>query len=142
MIMIILDTNVISEAVLRNPDTHVADWYRNQTTENLSTTAITVAELFAGIRRMPAGRKRNDLSRLIDFQLLMLGDRILSFDAASAIGYAEIRAKREHMGRPISIQDAMIAAIARSHGAAVATRNIKDFEGTGVELINPWEYTK
>lgn len=89
---------------------------------------------------MPIGKRRHNLSRAIDYQLLLLGNRILPFDAQAAIDYAEIRTMRSTNGKPISVQDAMIAAIARAHGAAVATRNVKDFEGTGVKLINPWEH--
>ena len=138
--MIILDTNVISETIALRPHPRVVAWYRSISEDDIGTTAITVAELFTGICLMPIGKRRHNLSRAIDYQLLLLGNRILPFDAQAAIDYAEIRTMRSNNGKPISAQDAMIAAIARAHGAAVATRNVKDFEGTGVKLINPWEH--
>ena len=130
--MIILDTNVISEIIKKQPDEHVANWLRNQDTSNLATTAITVAELLAGICQMPEGKRRKYTDTTIKLELMTLADRTFAFDTQAA--------GRERRGKPTSIQDAMIAAIARSWGASVATRNTKDFEGTGVELINPWEY--
>ncbi|MBT1164936.1 type II toxin-antitoxin system VapC family toxin [Bifidobacterium felsineum] len=140
--MIILDTNVISEIIKKQPDEHVAAWLKNQDTSNLATTAITVAELLAGVKHMTEGRRRKYTDITIKMELMTLADRTFAFDTQAATNYASVLIKREHMGRPTSIQDAMIAAIAHSWGAAVATRNTKDFEGTGVELINPWEYTK
>ncbi|KAA8825753.1 type II toxin-antitoxin system VapC family toxin [Bifidobacterium reuteri] len=137
--MIILDTNVISEIVKKQPDEHVANWLRNQDASNLATTTITVAELLAGIRRMPEGKRQKYTDATVKLALMTLEDRTFAFDTEAASDYARILVEREHRGKPTSIQDAMIAATACSWGAAVATRNIKDFEGTGVELINPWE---
>ncbi|MBW3087472.1 type II toxin-antitoxin system VapC family toxin [Bifidobacterium sp. 82T24] len=137
--MIILDTNVISETVRPHPNPEVVSWFRRQSMDDLAVTSITVAELFWGICRMPAGKRRNQLSSVIDYQLTLFGDGIYAFDGSAAIDYAEICAMRERSGHPIGVQDAMIAAIARSRGAAVATRNVKDFEGTGVDVVNPWE---
>ena len=131
--MIILDTNVISEIIKKQPDEHVANWLRNQDTSNLATTAITVAELLAGICRMPEGKRRKYTDTTVKLALMTL-------DTQAAADYAHILVEREHRGTPTSIQDAMIAAIACSWDAAIATRNIKDFEGTDVELINPWEF--
>ena len=138
--MIILDTNVISEIVKKRPDEHVANWLRNQDTSNLATTAITVAELLAGICRMPEGKRRKRTDMTVKLALMTLADRTFAFDTQAAEDYARILVEREHRGKPTSIQDAMIAAIACSWGASVATRNVKDFEGTGVKLINPWEH--
>lgn len=138
--MIILDTNVISEIIKKQPDEHVANWLRNQDTSNLATTAITVAELLAGICQMPEGKRRKYTDTTIKLELMTLADRTFAFDTQAAANYATIFIERERRGKPTSIQDAMIAAIARSWGASVATRNTKDFEGTDVELINPWEY--
>ena len=128
--MIILDTNVISEIIKKQPDEHVANWLRNQDTSNLATTAITVAE----------GKRRKYTDTTVKLALMTLEDRTFSFDTQAAADYAHILVEREHRGTPTSIQDAMIAAIACSWDAAIATRNIKDFEGTDVELINPWEF--
>lgn len=138
--MIILDTNVISEIIKKQPDEHVANWLRNQDTSNLATTAITVAELLAGICRMPEGKRRKYTDTTVKLALMTLEDRTFAFDTQAAADYAHILVEREHRGTPTSIQDAMIAAIACSWDAAIATRNIKDFEGTDVELINPWEF--
>lgn len=138
--MIILDTNVISEIIKKQPDEHVANWLRNQDTSNLATTAIAVAELLAGICQMPEGKRRKYTDTTIKLELMTLADRTFAFDTQAAANYATIFIERERRGKPANIQDAMIAAIARSWGASVATRNTKDFEGTGVELINPWEY--
>lgn len=140
--MIILDTNVISEIIKKQPDEHVANWLRNQDTSNLATTAITVAELLAGICRMPEGKRRKYTDTTVKLALMTLEDRTFSFDTQAAADYAHILVEREHRGTPTSIQDAMIAAIACSWDAAIATRNIKDFEGTDVELINPWEFAQ
>lgn len=137
--MIIVDTNLISELVRPQPDPHVISWYRQLDVTKLATTAVTVAELFVGVRRMPAGQRRRQLAKTIDFALIPVMDRVYAFDGAAAMDYADIRIQREAVGRPIGVQDAMIAAIARSHGATLATRNVKDFEGTGVDLVNPWE---
>ena len=133
--MIILDTNVISEIIKKQPDEQVANWL-----SNLATTAITVAELLAGICRMPEGKRRKYTDTTVKLALMTLEDRTFAFDTQAAADYAHILVEREHRGTPTSIQDAMIAAIACSWDAAIATRNIKDFEGTDVELINPWEF--
>ncbi|GAB3741681.1 hypothetical protein BKA15_005083 [Microlunatus parietis] len=101
---------------------------------------ITVAELLAGLERLPAGRRRTSLTEQVENALEpYLGTRaILAFDTDAARNYARIVAAREKAGRPISMADAQIAAICRSNGAACATRNIGDFEGAGIELIDPW----
>lgn len=139
--MIIMDTNVISETLRPRPNPHVIAWLRHVNIEELTTTSITTAELFDGICRMPRGRRRSQLAKIVDYALMPFMDRILPFDGTSALDYAQIRAHREAIGRPISVQDAMIAAIARSRGAMLATRNVRDFEHTGVTLIDPWKET-
>ena len=138
---IILDTNVISELVRPCPSDSVLDWFAHTDSRQLATTAVTIAELFSGIRRMPEGQRRRQLAKAIDFALMPLLDHIHPFNATAAIEYAEVRDIRERAGRPIGVQDAMIAAIARSQDAALATRNVRDFEGTGVTLVDPWHRT-
>ena len=108
--MIILDTNVISEIIKKQPDEHVANWLRNQDTSNLATTAITVAELLAGICRMPEGKRRKYTDTTVKLALMTLEDRTFAFDTQAAADYAHILVEREHRGTPTSIQDAMIAA--------------------------------
>ena len=122
-----------------NPDQMVVDWFDAQHTNSLSTTTITQAEILAGIELLPDGRRKNNLFQLANyfFTSIFIG-RVLVFDSNAASAYAEISAQRQALGRPISQSDCQIAAIARSHGTPVATRNVTDFEGVGVELINPW----
>ena len=136
---IIVDTNVASE--IGEPRAHpaVRAWWRRQIVQEMFTTAITEAEMRYGLAIMPAGRRRNELVLQTDYLLDgYFEDRILPFDSAAAKIYAEIYAIRRRRGRPISLQDCQIAAIARSNDMAVATRNIADFTDCGVELVNPW----
>lgn len=137
--MIVLDTNVLSEALRPKPDAHALDWLTAQPTGALFSTTITRAEILYGVRLLPKGKRRDALHKAIDevFDTDFSG-RILVFDNAAADAYAEIATARKRAGRPISPFDAMIAAIARSHGAALATRNTRDFVDCGVEVIDPW----
>ncbi len=137
--MIVLDTNVISELMRANPEQMVVDWFDAQPISSLSITTITKAEILTGIALLPDGRRKNNLLEFADniFTSLFI-EPVLVFDNNAVSTYAEIFAQRQALGRPISQSDCQIAAIARSHGAAVATRNMTDFEGVGVELINSW----
>ncbi|MGW2841604.1 PIN domain-containing protein [Streptomyces sp. NPDC001493] len=137
--MIILDTNVLSELVKSVPDPRVVDWLDSLVPEEVMTTAMTAAELWYGVRRLPDGKRRSELAEGIDAMLFEdLGGRIEVFDAAAATRYADIVMARERLGRPIAAADAQIAAICASRKATLATRNVKDFESTGVTLVNPW----
>ena len=129
----------MSELMRDSPNHKVVDWFDAQHTNSLSITTITQAEILTGIELLPDGRRKNNLSQLADyfFTIIFIG-RVLVFDSNAASTYAEIFAQRQTLGRPISQSDCQIAAIARFHGAAVATRNVTDFEGVGVELIDPW----
>lgn len=137
--MIVLDTNVLSEALRPTPEGVVLAWLEAQPAMSLFTTSITRAEVFYGLHLLPEGRRREQLHDAVtaifdeDF-----GSRTLAFDDSAADAYAQIAAMRRSMGRPISQFDAMIAGIARSRGAALATRNTRDFADCGVEVINPW----
>ena len=137
--MIVLDTNVVSELMRDSPQQTVLAWIRVQPVSSLFVTTVTEAEILTGIALLPYGRRQRGLSNAAVrvFTTLFVG-RILGFDSDAAKIYAEIFTHRHGVGRPISQVDCQIAAIARSHEAAVATRNISDFEGVGVELINPW----
>lgn len=137
--MIIQDTNLLSELVRPAPNPHLLAWYARFSNDDLAITAISAAELLYGLELMPHGRRRQQLARYIAMQLSPFADRILPFSADATPHYAAIVATRRKQGRPIGVQDAMIAAIARSHGMTLATRNVKDFAGTGVDLVNPWE---
>jgi len=137
--VILLDTNVISELIRPAPDAAVRRFLRARSPGELFTSAVCEAELRYGLERMPGGRRRDDLTaRIVAFLTEAFPDRIMPFDSACAACYGEIRASREAAGRPITIEDAMIAATVRAHGAALATRNLADFEDTGTEVVNPW----
>lgn len=137
--MIILDTDVLSALMSGRPDERVGRWLSGQPPTSIYTTTITEAEIRYGMAILPAGRRRRQLelalAAMIDEDL---GGRVLPFDRVAAEAYAHIRSDRRRSGRPIAPFDAQIAAIARSRGATVATRNVKDFEGCGVDLANPW----
>ncbi len=138
--MLVLDTNVLSETMQPAPSSRVMEWWAQQPGVELFTTSVTVAEILYGIELVPQGKRRK---ALVDGAERMFGKvfsgRILPFEESSAREFAEIAAGRRAQGRPISEFDAQIAAIARFHRAALATRNIADFEGCGVRLVNPWQ---
>ena len=137
--MIVLDTNVLSEALKPLPSPIVIDWLAGQEPSSVFTTAITQAEVLYGVETLPAGRHRMRLLAAVEKMFAEeFEGRILPFDEDAARAFAGIVAARDRAGRPISQFDAMIAAIARSHRAAVATRNTADFQDCGVDVINPW----
>ena len=137
--MIVLDTNVVSELSRKNPDENVIRWATNANAQQF-ITAITVGEIVRGVKRLPDGARRNEIQHAVFWQLSNFEHRhgILPFDTEAAWEYSEIVTTRSALGRPIHDADAMIAAICRAHDAPLATRNQKDFEGAGVELIDPW----
>src|SRR5215475_2616748 len=121
------------------PSARVLDWMRWQPATALFTTTITEAELLYGIALLPQGKRRDLLESIVGrIFAVHLAGRILPFDSAAARDYADIAAVRRRSGRPMSEPDARIAAIARSRGAELATRNVADFAGCKLELINPW----
>jgi len=138
--MIVLDTNVISEVLRPVPEPSVLDWLANQPRASLFTTTVTRGEILYGIRLLSDGKRQRglwDAARKIfdgDF-----ADQVLRFDSDAADMYAEIAASRRAAGKPISQFDAIFVAMARSRGASLATRNAKDFEDCGVDVINPWK---
>jgi predicted nucleic acid-binding protein len=137
--MIVLDTNVLSELMRTEPEPRVDRWLAAQPAASVFISAITEAELRYGIALLPAGKHRSSLSALLQEILAEDFDgRILPFDSPAAAAFAEIAAERRKAGKPISQADAQIAAIARSRGAALATRNVADFQECGIEIINPW----
>jgi predicted nucleic acid-binding protein len=137
--VIILDTSVVSEPLRPNPEPTVLAWLDRQQPETLYLTAVNVAELLAGVEALPVGKRRATLEAAIGGQVLSLFDgRILPFDLLVARAFARLNAAAQAAGQPISFADCAIAAIAAAHGFAVATRNVRDFSATGVELINPW----
>ncbi|WBB64020.1 type II toxin-antitoxin system VapC family toxin [Streptomyces sp. WMMC500] len=138
--MIVLDTNVISEIFRPQPDASVVAWLESLTGD-VAITAVTLAELLAGVRRLPDGRRKRVLSTRIATAVEPYRDdhSVLSFDAGAAERYADILVAREVAGLPISTADAQIASICLAHDATCATRNLKDFAHTGVELLDPWQ---
>jgi predicted nucleic acid-binding protein len=137
--VIILDTNALSETLKPVPSSILLRWLASQDPISIYTTAISQAEMLYGVEALPTGRRRQLLARVVEeiFAEDFPG-RVLPFDRESAREFAKIVARRKAAGRPISQFDAMIAAIARSQSAAVATRNTGDFELCGLRLINPW----
>ena len=137
--MLVLDTNVASELMRPEPAPAVAAWVAERDAKEMFLTAISEAELLYGIAIMPAGRRRERLTATMNRWLeLGFSERILPFDSAAARAYAGIAADRRLAGRPIGEADCQIAAISRSRAAILATRNVRDFEGSGVDVVNPW----
>ncbi|MCI2420719.1 type II toxin-antitoxin system VapC family toxin [Saccharopolyspora sp. K220] len=137
--MIILDTNVLSEVARQAPDADVLAWLDSLPAAEVATTAITAAELLYGVTRLPDGHRKSSLTAAV--HALVNDDfhgRVEPFDAPAAAQYAVVVGEREKLGLPISAADAQIAAICRARQATLATRNTKDFEETGIELVNPW----
>lgn len=137
--MIILDTNVVSEFMRERPHSEVLAWLDDQLTSTLFVTAITEAEIRTGIEILPDGNRQRALNAASERAFgLLFADRILPFDSKAARSYSVIAASRRAAGRPISQADCQIAAIARSTKALVATRDVIDFEGCGIDVIDPW----
>src|SRR5215471_3392696 len=136
--MIVADTNVVSELMRPSPSTALRDWVSRQAAGELYTTAVTVAEIRYGLARLPGGRRKDRLQASADEVFAAFSEYVLPFDANAAVHYARIAGHRDEVGLPIGGFDAQIAAVCRAHGAALATRNIKDFLETGVEVIDPW----
>jgi len=137
--VIVLDTNVLSEEIRQSPSPKVLRWFEEQDPVSVFTTAVTQAEMLYGLESLPVGRRRSTLQQAIEkmFEEEFLG-RILPFDEDAARSFAKIVAARDALGRPISQFDAMIGAIAKSRHAALATRNVADFQGCGLRIIDPW----
>ena len=137
--MIIIDTNVVSELMRAKPDPAVLAWFAGHTADTLFLTAISEAELRTGAAILPEGQRRDQLQLAIEGMIDQdFRGRVLPFDSAAAEAYAVVAAQRRAVGRPITEADCQIAAIARATGARVAARNVKDLEGCGVAVVNPW----
>ena len=137
--MILLDTNVVSEPLRAAPDARVIEWIDAQRLETLFLSAITVAELRAGVALLPAGKRRTGLQQNLETRVLPLfAGRVLPFDLSCTQAYAELMAKARASGLAIAGADGYIAAIAAANGLAVATRDIGPFEAAGLAVINPW----
>ena len=140
--MILLDTNVISELMVEKPSPRVLDWIDRQNFSELFTCTIIMAELFAGLDAMPQGKRKLELQLKCEYMLKnYFSDRVYTFDKPSAINYGMILNTRKLLGTPINTMDALIAAITLTHHATLVTRNERDFEDCGIQIINPWNFS-
>lgn len=137
--MIVIDTNVLSELLKREPDQNVKSWMSRQPMTSVFTTTVTQAEILYGVTLLPDGKRKNKMMEAVQtlFSKRFMG-RILPFDIEAAVDYAEIASLRRASGILISQFDAQIAAITRTRGASLVTRNSDDFRDCGIEVINPW----
>ncbi len=139
--MIVLDTNVLSEPLKQQPNEHVLAWLTSLE-EEAGVTAISVGELLTGVRALPAGRRRTGLLETIESTLMAFRGAVLAYDEAAARDYARLQESRRGAGRPLAVEDGMIAAICVARGRTLATRNTSDFAGLGLDLIDPWAAVK
>ena len=137
--MIVLDTNVVSELMRPSPNPAVGRWVAARPAASLFFSAVGEAELRYGVAILAAGRRRDALASAVEAMLRDdFAGRVLPFDSAAARAHAEIAARCRAAGRPVAQADGQIAAIARSRGMALATRNVRDFEEMGIDLLDPW----
>lgn len=137
--MILLDTNLISEPLRAAPEPRVVAWLDAQPLETLFLSVVSVAELRYGVARLPNGRRRKALAERLETQVLpAFAGRILAFDLPATQAYADLMAKAQAAGQPIGMANGLIAAIARTHGMTVATRDTAPFAAAGVPVIDPW----
>ncbi|KRF18929.1 hypothetical protein ASG90_03310 [Nocardioides sp. Soil797] len=134
--MIVLDTNLVSHLMAR--DEVVVTWLESLVPDELYLTSVTRAEVRFAIARLPKGRRRRELETRADELFLAMGHKTLPFDGAAADEYGLLLAERQATGRPMSQEDARIAAIARHRRAILATRNVRDFDECGISIINPF----
>lgn len=139
--MIVVDTDVVSELMKPSPSAVVRDWLLGQRPTDLFTTSITVAEILYGIERLPEGQRKDTLRTAATDVFTAFEDHVLPFDQEAASTYAPLVHRRDQRGLPIDGFDAQIAAICSTHHATLATRNVKDFEHTGITVIDPWKPT-
>lgn len=138
--MILLDTNVVSEPLRSMPEARVIEWIDAQPVETLYLSAMTVAELRAGVALLPAGKRRHNLHEYFEKRVLpTFVGRVLPFDLACTSAYAQVLAMVRKTGSGIETADACIAAVAFANGFAVATRDTHPFQAAGLTVINPWE---
>ena len=137
--MIILDTNVVSEAMKPQPNAVVRAWLNDQTVETLYLSTVTLAELLFGVAALPVGKRKNMLSSTLEGLVGLFEGRMLSFDAGAARQYAELAVTARNGGRGFPTPDGYIAAIAASRGFSIASRDTSPFAAAGLQVINPWE---
>lgn len=137
--MIVVDTNVTSELMKPSPLLAVVAWVRDRSPAELYTTSITLAEIGYGIERLAEGRRKALLKAAAEEVFAAFSSQVLAFDALAALEYAKVVSDRDRAGVPIDGFDAQIASICRANDAALATRNVKDFQSTGIDVIDPWK---
>lgn len=133
----VVDTNVVSELAKRSPNEAVVLWFSAHA-HDAYLTAITIEEMRFGCLMLPEGRRREALSRTIDVIIESYASKTLSFDGSAAKECARLHYQAIKSGRTPSIEDLMIAAIARSNHAAVVTRNVRDFSFLGIDVVDPF----
>ena len=135
----LIDTNVVSETLKPRPERRVVDWISRQMANDLFLASISLGELVRGVRRMRERARRERFQRWIDYDLAaQFQGRILPFDRETAVIWGEIMGDGDRVGRPKPMADAQIAAVARRHGLTLVTRNMRDFVGMEVVLLDPW----
>lgn len=137
--MIVLDTNVVSEAMKPEPHPAVRAWLNHQAAQTLYLSSVTVAELLFGIGALPVGKRKNMLAQTLDGLMGLFRDRVLPLDIDAARCYAELAVAARVAGRGFPTPDGYIAAIAASRGLIVASRDTAPYEAASVAVINPWE---
>lgn len=135
--MIVLDTNVLSEPLKIRPDEHVLAWL-GSLDEVAGVTSVSVGELLTGVRALPTGRRRQGLLEAIESTLRTFAGAVLAYDEPAARHHARLQERRRAAGRPLAVEDGMIAAICTARGATLATRDTTDFTGLDLDLIDPW----
>ncbi len=137
--MILVDTNVVSETMRRNPDSAVISWLDRQLAETLYLSSVSLAELLLGVAALPDGRRKNELRSALNGRAKdLFGQRILPFDQDAAVAFADIMSAARAVGRPIGLADGQIAAIAKANQLIVATRDTAPFAAAGLTIVNPW----
>lgn len=137
--MIILDTNVVSEAMKPEPHPAVRAWLNNQAAETLYLSSVSVAELLFGIAALPTGKRKDRLTQLLNGLMELFKDRVLPFDTDAARNYAELAVTARTAGLGFPTPDGYIAAIAAARGFIVVSRDTAPYAAVGVSVINPWE---
>lgn len=137
--MIVLDTNVVSEAMKAEPNPGVRTWLDEQAAETLYLSSVTLAELLFGIGALPSGRRKDALAETLDGLLKLFGDRVLAFDTDAARRYADLAVAARAAGKGFPTPDGYIAAIADARGFIVATRDVAPYQAVGLNVINPWQ---
>ena len=138
--MILLDTNVVSEAMKSDPHPRVREWLNEQSADTLYLSSVTLAELLFGVGALPAGKRQDLLFKTLDGMVALFGERVLPFDTNAARHYAKLAVTARCAGRGFPTPDGYIAAIAVSRGFIVASRDTAPFEAAGVAVINPWQF--